>query len=53
VYGRETGRLWKAFLKQLAEFDNPLSNTEVVQSARLTFESFQTWLERAGVLNDA
>ncbi|TDV56665.1 heme oxygenase [Pseudomonas graminis] len=53
VYGRDTGRLWKAFLKQLAEFDDPLYNTEVVQSARLTFKSFQTWLERAGVLNNA
>lgn len=53
VYGRDTGRLWKAFLKQLAEFDTPLHNAEVVQSACLTFECFQTWLERARVLNDA
>jgi heme oxygenase len=53
VYGRDTGRLWKTFLKQLADFDSPRYNTEVVQSACLTFECFQTWLERARVLNDA
>lgn len=53
VYGRDTGRLWKAFLKQLADFDTPLHNAELVQSACFTFECFQTWLERAGVLNDA
>lgn len=53
VYGRDTGRLWKTFLKQLADFDSPRHNAEVVQSACLTFECFQTWLERARVLNDA
>ena len=53
VYGRDTGRLWKAFLKQLAEFDAPLHNADVVAGACATFECFQTWLERARVLNDA
>ncbi|MEN5032650.1 MULTISPECIES: biliverdin-producing heme oxygenase [unclassified Pseudomonas] len=53
VYGRDTGRLWKAFLKQLAEFDAPLHNAEVVQAACATFHCFQTWLEQTGVLNDA
>ncbi|UZJ62661.1 biliverdin-producing heme oxygenase [Pseudomonas sp. KU26590] len=53
VYGRDTGRLWKAFLKQLAEFDTPLHNAEVVQAACATFDCFQTWLEQARVLNDA
>ena len=53
VYGRDTGRLWKAFLKQLAEFDTPLHNAEVVQAACATFGCFQTWLGQAGVLNDA
>jgi heme oxygenase len=53
VYGRDTGRLWKAFLQQLAEFDEPLQHPELVRSACLTFDCFQTWLERAGVLNDA
>jgi heme oxygenase len=53
VYGRDTGRLWKAFLKQLAEFDTPLHNAEVVQAACATFHCFQTWLEQTGVLNDA
>ena len=53
VYGRDTGRLWKAFLKQLAEFDTPLHNPEVVKAACATFDCFQDWLERARVLNDA
>ena len=53
VYGRDTGRLWKAFLMQLAEFDAPLHNAAVVGAACATFECFQTWLERARVLNDA
>jgi heme oxygenase len=53
VYGRGTGRLWKTFLKQLADFDSPRPNAEVVHSACITFECFQTWLERARVLNDA
>jgi heme oxygenase len=53
VYGRDTGRLWKAFLRQLAEFDTPLHNAEVVQAACATFHCFQTWLEQTGVLNDA
>lgn len=52
VYGRDTGRLWKTFLRQLADFDSPRHNAEVAQSACLTFECFETWLERAGVLND-
>lgn len=53
VYGRDTGRLWKAFLKELADFDTPLHNAEVVKAACATFDCFQTWLEQARVLNDA
>jgi heme oxygenase len=50
VYGRDTGRLWKAFLKQLADFDHPDYNQEVVDAACATFTSFARWLERKGVL---
>jgi heme oxygenase len=50
VYGRDTGRLWKAFLKQLADFDHPGYNQQVVDSACTTFTSFACWLEYRGVL---
>lgn len=50
VYGRDTGRLWKAFLKQLADFDHPDNNQQVVDSACAAFASFADWLERSGVL---
>jgi heme oxygenase len=50
VYGRDTGRLWKAFLKRLAEFDHPDDNLQVVRSACTTFASFARWLECTGVL---
>lgn len=53
VYGRDTGRLWKAFLNQLAEFDDPTHNLEVVNAAMATFACFESWLDRAGVLHDA
>lgn len=50
VYGRDTGRLWKAFLKELAEFDHPRHNGEVVDAACATFACFESWLDRSGVL---
>ncbi|WP_296261117.1 MULTISPECIES: biliverdin-producing heme oxygenase [unclassified Pseudomonas] len=50
VYGRDTGRRWKAFLKQLADFDQPEYNGDVVDAACATFASFERWLDRAGVL---
>lgn len=50
VYGRDTGRLWKAFLRQLADFDHPDYNQQVVDSACTTFTSFADWLECRGVL---
>lgn len=50
VYGRDTGRLWKAFLKQLADFDHSGSQSEVVDAACATFTCFEDWLDRAGVL---
>jgi heme oxygenase len=50
VYGRETGRLWKSFLKSLADADHPDYNQETVDAACATFTCFQRWLERTGVL---
>lgn len=50
VYGRDTGRLWKAFLKQLADFDHPEHNAQVIDAACMTFACFEAWLDRAGVL---
>ncbi|MDH0747779.1 biliverdin-producing heme oxygenase [Pseudomonas sp. GD03842] len=50
VYGRDTGRLWKAFLDRLAELDHPDVNPKVVQAACATFACFEQWLARAGVL---
>lgn len=50
VYGRDTGRLWKAFLKQLVDFEHPAYNGEVVDAACATFACFERWLDRAGVL---
>lgn len=50
VYGRDTGRLWKAFLSRLAGFDHLDHNEDVVQAACATFTCFERWLDRAGVL---
>ena len=51
VYGRETGPLWKAFLQQLAEADDPQHNAQIVEAACATFSCFEAWLARAGVLD--
>lgn len=50
VYGRDTGRLWKAFLQRLAEFDHPHHNPQVADAACATFACFAQWLDRQGVL---
>jgi heme oxygenase len=50
VYGRDTGRLWKAFLHRLAEFDDPDHNPQVTDAACATFVCFAQWLDRQGVL---
>ncbi|MFJ5298574.1 biliverdin-producing heme oxygenase [Pseudomonas sp. NPDC088368] len=50
VYGRETGRLWKAFLARLAEFDDPEQTPRLVDAACETFTRFEHWLDHAGVL---
>lgn len=52
VYGRDTGRLWKAFLKQLADFNDPEQDDEVCAAACATFACFERWLEQVGVLHD-
>jgi heme oxygenase len=50
VYGRSTGPLWKAYLKQLASSDDPHHNPIVVEAAVSTFTCFERWLEQCGVL---
>lgn len=50
VYGRDTGPLWKAFLKQLAEAEDPQYHAQIVEAACETFDCFQRWLENAQVL---
>jgi heme oxygenase (biliverdin-IX-beta and delta-forming) len=50
VYGRDTGRLWKAFLSRLAEFDHPQHNPQIVDAACATFACFTQWLDHNGVL---
>jgi heme oxygenase len=51
VYGRATGPLWKAFLQQLAQADDPQHNDQIVETACATFSCFEAWLARAGVLD--
>ncbi|MFJ3487905.1 biliverdin-producing heme oxygenase [Pseudomonas sp. NPDC090202] len=50
VYGRDTARLWKAFLARLSDFDDHDQHGETVEAACATFGCFEDWLDRAGVL---
>lgn len=50
VYGRNTGPLWKAFLQQLAEADDPQHHPQIVEAACATFTCFERWLQSANVL---
>jgi heme oxygenase len=50
VYGRDTGPLWKAFLLQLAEAEDPQHHPQIVEAACATFICFERWLEQAHVL---
>jgi heme oxygenase len=50
VYGRDTGPLWKAFLQQLAEAEDPQYHPQIVEAACATFICFERWLESANVL---
>ncbi|WP_408005512.1 biliverdin-producing heme oxygenase [Pseudomonas huanghezhanensis] len=51
VYGRSTGPLWKAFLTDLAQADDPAHNDQVVDAACETFRCFEQWLDKAQVLS--
>ena len=50
VYGAAAGQMWRGFLALLSVVDDPLQRDQVVQSALLTFGSFERWLERSQVL---
>lgn len=50
VYGRDTGPLWKAFLQQLAEAEDPHYHGQIVDAACATFSCFERWLQNAQVL---
>lgn len=50
VYGGAAGQMWRSFLALLSGVDDPSQRDQVVQSALLTFTSFERWLERSQVL---
>ncbi|MGV6393332.1 biliverdin-producing heme oxygenase [Pseudomonas caspiana] len=50
VYGSDTGRMWKAYLEQLAQVAAPAERHQVVSSALGIFVCFERWLEHSGVL---
>jgi heme oxygenase len=50
VYGSETGRMWKAYLTELAQVVAPAERQQVVSSALGIFVCFERWLEHSGVL---
>lgn len=50
VYGSATGRMWKAYLGQLAQVVAPAERQQVVSSALGIFVCFERWLEHSGVL---
>ncbi|RZK21143.1 MAG: hypothetical protein EOO56_11715 [Hymenobacter sp.] len=45
-YGERTGPLWKAFCQLLTQEATPENETEIVQSARLTFQQLDAWLNQ-------
>jgi heme oxygenase len=45
-YGERTGPLWKAFCQLLSQEATPENQTEIVQSASLTFQKLDTWLHQ-------
>lgn len=51
VYGSTAGQKWRGFLSMLSVVDDPLHRAQVVESALLTFSSFERWLERSAVLD--
>ncbi|WP_341520040.1 biliverdin-producing heme oxygenase [Pseudomonas sp. G.S.17] len=50
VYGSAAGPMWRSFLALLSGVDDPIQRDQIVQSALLTFTSFERWLERSQVL---
>lgn len=49
-YGSDAGQMWMSFLDLLSEVNDPSQRAQVVESALLTFSSFERWLERSEVL---
>ena len=45
-YGERTGPLWKAFCQLLAQEATPENEAEIVQSASLTFQILDAWLNQ-------
>jgi heme oxygenase len=45
-YGERTGPLWKAFCQLLTQEATPDNQTEIVQSASLTFQHLDAWLNQ-------
>jgi heme oxygenase len=50
VYGSAADRMWKDVLALLSHVVEPSQRAQVIHSARLTFSSFERWLERSEVL---
>nr|GFD17027.1 hypothetical protein [Tanacetum cinerariifolium] len=45
-YGERTGPLWKAFCHLLAQEATPENEADIVQSASLTFQKLDAWLNQ-------
>jgi heme oxygenase len=45
-YGERTGPLWKAFCQLLSQEATPNNTAEIVQSASLTFQQLDAWLNQ-------
>ncbi len=45
-YGERTGLLWKAFCQLLTQEATPENEAEIVQSASLTFQKLDAWLNQ-------
>ena len=45
-YGERTGPMWKAFCQLLTQEATPESEAEIVQSASLTFQKLDAWLNQ-------
>ncbi|RZK54693.1 MAG: heme oxygenase, partial [Hymenobacter sp.] len=45
-YGERTGTMWKAFCQLLTQAATPENEADIVQSARLTFQQLDAWLNQ-------